>query len=84
MLHCDASKFSYSGILQQTRPGTDKLAPVAYFSGNFDKMQVKWNIMEKKLTLSTSPSRGLDSISQVHKLQSLVIISHSKTSLREE
>ena len=28
--HCDASKYSYSGILQQTRPGTDELAPVAY------------------------------------------------------
>ena len=25
-----------------------ELAPVAYFSGNFDKMQVKWNIMEKE------------------------------------
>ena len=40
IIHCDASKFSYSGI-QQTMPGTDELAPVAYFSGNFDKMQVK-------------------------------------------
>ena len=46
--HCDTSKFSYSGILQQTRLETDELAPVAYFSGNFDKMQVKWNIMEKE------------------------------------
>ena len=45
---CDASKFSYAGILQQTRPGTDELAPITYFSGNFDKMQVKWNIMEKE------------------------------------
>ena len=26
----------------------DDLAPVAYFSGNFDKTQVKWNIMEKE------------------------------------
>ena len=33
VIHCDASKYSYSGILQQTRPGTDELAPVAYFSG---------------------------------------------------
>ena len=37
IIHCDASKYSYSGILQQTRPGTKELAPVAYFSGNFDK-----------------------------------------------
>ena len=48
VIHCDASKFSYSGILQQTRPGTDELAPIAYFSGNFDKMEVKWNITEKE------------------------------------
>ena len=68
VIHCDASKFSYSGILQQTRPGTDELAPVAFFSGNFDKTQVRWNITEKKLTLSVSPSRGLHSISQVLKL----------------
>ena len=40
VIHCDTSKYSYSGILQQTRPGTDELAPVAYFSGNFNKMQV--------------------------------------------
>ena len=26
----------------------DELAPVAYFSGNFDKTQVKWNITEKE------------------------------------
>ena len=32
VIHCDTSKYSYSGILQQTRPGTDELAPVAYFS----------------------------------------------------
>ena len=48
IIHCDASKYSYSGILQQTRPGTEQLAPVAYFSGNFDKTQVKWNITEKE------------------------------------
>ena len=41
VIHCNASKYSYSGILQQTRPGTDELAPVAYFSGNFNKTQVK-------------------------------------------
>ena len=41
VIHCDASKYSYSGILIQTRPGTDELAPVAYFSGNFNKTQVK-------------------------------------------
>ena len=46
--HCDASKYSYSSILQQTRPGTDELAPVAYFSGNFNKTQVKLNITEKE------------------------------------
>ena len=48
VIHCEASKYSYSGILQQMRPGTNKLAPVAYFSGNFDKTEVKWNIMEKE------------------------------------
>ena len=48
IIHCDASKYSYSGILQQTRPNTEELAPVAYFSGNFDKTQVKWNITEKE------------------------------------
>ena len=49
VIHCDASKYSYSGILQQTRPGTEELAPVAYFSGNFDKTQVKWDITEKEV-----------------------------------
>ena len=29
VIHCDASKFSYLGILQQTRPEMDELAPVA-------------------------------------------------------
>ena len=48
IIHCNASKYSYSGILQQTRPGTEELAPAAYFSGNFDKTQVKWNITEKE------------------------------------
>ena len=48
VIHCDASKYIYSGILQQTRPETEELAPVAYFSGNFDKTQVKWNITEKE------------------------------------
>ena len=48
VIHCDASKYSYSEMLQQTRPGMDELAPVAYFSGNFDKTQVKWNITEKE------------------------------------
>ena len=48
VIHCDSSKCSYSGILQQTRPGTEELAPVACFSGNFDKTQVKWNITEKE------------------------------------
>ena len=48
IIHCDASKYSYSGILQKTRPGTEELAPVAYYSGNFDKTQVKWNITEKE------------------------------------
>ena len=47
VMHCDASKYSYSGILQQTRPRTKELVPVAYFSGNFDKT-VKWNITEKE------------------------------------
>ena len=48
VIHCDASKYSYSGILQQTRPSTKELAPVAYSSGNFNKTQVKWNITEKE------------------------------------
>ena len=48
VIHCDASKYSYSGKPQQTRPGMDELAPVAYFSGNFDKTRVKWNITEKE------------------------------------
>ena len=48
VIHCDASKYSYLGILQQTRPGTEELASVAYFSGNFNKTQVKWNITEKE------------------------------------
>ena len=48
VIHCDTSKYSYSGILQQTRTGTEELAPVAYYSGNFDKTQVKWNITEKE------------------------------------
>ena len=48
VIHCNASKYSYSGILQQTRPETEELTPVAYFSGNFDKPQVKWNITEKE------------------------------------
>ena len=48
VIHCDTSKYSYSGILQQTRPGTEELAPVAYFSGNFNKTQVKWNITKKE------------------------------------
>ena len=48
VIHCDASKYSYSGILQQIRPSTEELAPVAYFSGNFNKTQVKWNITEKE------------------------------------
>ena len=47
VIHCDASKYSHSGILQQTRPGMEELVLVAYFSGNFDKTQVKWNITEK-------------------------------------
>ena len=48
VVHCDTSKYSYSGILQQTRPGMDELTPVAYFSGNFEKTQIKWNITEKE------------------------------------
>ena len=34
VIHCDTCKNSYSGILQQTRPGTDELTPIAYFSGS--------------------------------------------------
>ena len=32
VIHCDASKYSYSGILQQTRPGTEELVPVVLYS----------------------------------------------------
>ena len=49
VIHCDASKYSYSGILPQTRPRTEELALVVYFSGNFDKTQVKWNITEEEV-----------------------------------
>ena len=31
VIHCDASKYSYSGILQQTRPGTEELAVQSLF-----------------------------------------------------
>ena len=31
VMYCDASEYSYSGILQQTRQGMDELASVAYF-----------------------------------------------------
>ena len=48
VIHSDVSKYNYSGTLQQTRSGTDELALVSYFSGNFDKTQVKWNITEKE------------------------------------
>ena len=48
VIHCNTCKYSYSGILQQIGPGTEELAPVVYFSGNFDKTQVKWNITEKE------------------------------------
>ena len=48
VIHCDASNYSYSGILQQTRPSKEDLARVAYFSENFDKTQVKWNITAKE------------------------------------
>ena len=48
VMHCDTSKYNYSGILQQTRPGMNELASVAYFSGNFHKTQVKWNITERE------------------------------------
>ena len=84
VVHCDASKYSYSGILQQTRPGMDELAPVAYFSGNFDKTQVKWNITEKGLMLSTNHPRDLHFTSLELKLQSSVTTSHPRTSLKVE
>ena len=54
VIHCDASKYSYSGILQQTRPRTEELAPVAYYSGNFDKTQVKWNVTEEAYAIYKS------------------------------
>ena len=84
VIHCDASKYSYSGILQQTRPGTDELAPVAYFSGNFDKTQVKWNIMEKEAYAIYNQPRDLCSTLLELKLQSLVTINHSTISLKVE
>ena len=85
VIHCDASKYSYSGILQQTRPGTDELAPVAYFSGNFNKTQVKWNKLQRmKLMLSTSQPGDFHSTLLELKLQSLVTTSHSRISLKVE
>ena len=68
VVHCDASKYSYSGILQQSRPGTDELAPVVYFSGNFDKTQVKWNITEKEAYAIYKSVKGLRSTSLELKL----------------
>ena len=57
VIHCDAFKYSYSGILQQTRQGMDELAPVAYFSGNFNRTQVKQNITEEGYTIYKSAKR---------------------------
>ena len=84
VIHCDASKYSYSGILQQTRPGTDELTPVVYSSGNFDKTQVKCNITEKEAYTSYNQPKGLRSTSLELRLQSLATTSRSKTSLKEE
>ena len=56
------ASYNYSGILQQTRPGTEELAPVAYFPGNLDKTQVNklsGTSQRRKLTLSTNLSRDL-------------------------
>ena len=36
-IHCNASKYSYLGILQQTRMDSDELAPVAYSQGTLIK-----------------------------------------------
>ena len=74
VIHCDASKYSYSGILQQTRSGTEELAPVAYYSGNFDKTQVKWNITEKEAYAIYKSVKKFAFLLQEQKLQSLAII----------
>ena len=84
IIHCDTSKYSYSGIPQHTRPGTNKFVPVAYFSGNFDKIQVKWNITEMEAMLSINLSRDFHFTSQEPRLQSLVTTSHSEISSKEE
>ena len=85
-IHRDPSKYSYSGIHQQTWPGTDELAPVAYFSRNFDTTQVKWNITEKEAyAIYKSAKRfALHFTSLELKLQSSVTTSHSRTSLKVE
>ena len=74
IIHCDASKYSYSGILQQTRPGAEELAPVAYFSGNFDKTQVKWNITEKEAYAIYKSVKKFAFYITEQKLRSIVII----------
>ena len=84
VIHCDTSMYSYSGILQQTRPGTDELTPVAYFSGNFNKTQVKWSITEKEAYAIYRSVKRLHSTSLELKLQSLATTSHSKTSLKDK
>ena len=84
VIHYNASKYIYSGILQQTRPGTDELAPVAYFSGNFDKTQVKWNITEKEAYIIYKSVKRFAFYITGARLQSLVTTSHLKISLKEE
>ena len=48
-LFTDASKYSYSGILNQAH-GKDptQLIPIAYFSGYFNRTQQLWNITQKE------------------------------------
>ena len=45
----DASKYGFSGILQQKRANSDtELGPIAYFSGTFSGPQLNWSTTEKE------------------------------------
>ena len=75
VIHCNVFKHSYSGILQQTSPGMEELVPVAYFSGNFNKTQVKWNTTEKEAYAIYKSVKKFTFYITGEKLWSLVITS---------
>ena len=72
VIHCDASNYCYSRRLQQTRPGMDEL-------GNENG-----TLQRRRLMLPINQPKGLHSISQEQRLQALVIINPSRTSLKVE